>query len=213
MEVMEVMEIIEKAKIIPVIAIDDAKDAKPLAKALLDGGLPIAEVTFRTDAAEESIRIISKEYPEILVGAGSLTSSGQAKVAVEAGAKFLVTAGFNRGVVEYAVENHIPVVPGVCTPSELMWLMEYGLSLAKFFPAEQCGGPEMIKAIAAPFPKMKFLPTGGINAQNIKDYLALPMVVACGGSWMVKKSLINEGKFDEITSLTKEVMEYIHSED
>ena len=209
---MDVMEKVRELKILPVIKIDDAKDALPLAKALIDGGLPAAEVTFRTDAAEESIRAICAAYPDMLVGAGSLTSVEQAKAAYAAGAKFFVSAGFHRGVAEYATENGIPYFPGICTPSELMWLVEFGLPVAKFFPAGQMGGVKTIKAIAAAFPNMLFMPTGGVNAANIKEYLAYEKIIACGGSWMVKDTLINEGRFDEITRLTKEAMAMIHGE-
>lgn len=203
---MDVLAKVKEVKILPVIKIDHAKDAVPLAKALMDGGLPAAEVTFRTAAAEESIREICKAYPDMLVGAGSLTSVEQAKTAQAAGAQFFVSAGFHRGIAEYAVENKIPYFPGVCTPSEIMWLVELGLPVAKFFPAGQMGGLATIKAIAAAFPQMKFMPTGGVNPNNIKEFLAYDKIVACGGSWMVKDSLINEGKFDEITKLTAEAV-------
>ena len=206
---MDVLAKIKETKILPVIKIDNAKDAAPLAKALIDGGLPAAEVTFRTDAAEESIRTICREFPEMLVGAGSLTSVEQAKKAQEAGAQFFVTAGFHRGIAEYAVENKIPYFPGICTPSELMWLVEFGLPVAKFFPAGQMGGLKTIEAIGAAFPTMKFMPTGGVNASNVRDYLASDKIFACGGSWMVKDTLINEGRFDEITRLTREAMDLV----
>ncbi|WP_343209300.1 bifunctional 4-hydroxy-2-oxoglutarate aldolase/2-dehydro-3-deoxy-phosphogluconate aldolase [Anaerolentibacter hominis] len=203
---MDILAKVSELKIVPVIKIDDAKDAVPLAKALCDGGLPVAEVTFRTAAAEQSIKDISSNFPEMLVGAGSLTSVEQAETAVAAGAKFLVSAGFHRGVADYAVKNNIPYFPGVCTPSEIMWLVEYGLPVAKFFPAGQMGGLPTMKAIAAAFPTMKFMPTGGVNAANINEYLAWDKIVACGGSWMVKDTLINSGNFEEITRLTAEAV-------
>ena len=206
---MDVLERVKEVKILPVIKIDNAKDAVPLAKALIDGGLPAAEVTFRTAAAEESIKAICKEFPDMLVGAGSLTSVEQAKAAQAAGAQFFVSAGFHRGVAEYAVANNIPYFPGVCTPSEIMWLVELGLPVAKFFPAGQMGGLKTIKAIAAAFPTMKFMPTGGVNASNVCEYLSYDKIVACGGSWMVKDTLINEGRFDEITRLTREAMDLV----
>lgn len=201
---------IAEMKIVPVIKIDHASDAAPLAEALIGGGLPLAEVTFRTSAAEEAIHEM-KKFPEMLVGAGTITSVEQAKAACSAGASFLVTAGFHRAVTEFAVKNSIPIFPGVCTPTEIMLLLEYDLPVAKFFPAEQYGGTSTIKALSAPFPGMKFMPTGGINEKNILDYLAMPQVVACGGSWMVKESLINGQKFEEIKRLTEEAVQLIKS--
>lgn len=199
---------ITEMKIVPVIKIDDAADAAPLAEALIAGGLPLAEVTFRTSAAEEAIREMRK-FPEMLVGAGTITSVDQAKAACEAGAVFLVTAGFNKAVTEFAVKNNVPIFPGVCTPTEMMLLLEYNLPVAKFFPAEQYGGLSTIKALSGPFPGMKFMPTGGINEKNILDYLAAPQIVACGGSWMVKESLINNHQFDEIQRLAAEAVQLV----
>ena len=169
---MEILKQIESLKLLPVIKLDSSENAAPLAEALIAGGLPAAEVTFRTDAAEDSIKIMTQKYPEMLTGAGTITSVDQAERAMAAGASFLVTAGFNRKVTEYAVANHIPIFPGICTPTELMLLLEYQLPVAKFFPAEQYGGLKTIKALSAPFPNIKFMPTGGINATNIKEYLA-----------------------------------------
>ncbi|PWJ50591.1 bifunctional 4-hydroxy-2-oxoglutarate aldolase/2-dehydro-3-deoxy-phosphogluconate aldolase [Faecalicatena contorta] len=197
---------VAEKKIVPVVKLDRTSDAKPLGEALCAGGLPVAEVTFRTDAAEESIRIMKKEFPEMMVGAGTVVNVEQAKRALDAGASFLVSPGISRTVVEFALDNKLPVFPGTCTPSEVMIAMEYGLSLVKFFPAEQYGGLNTIKALAAPFPAMKFMPTGGINASNILDFLAFDRIIACGGSWMVKDSLIKEGNFAEITRLTGEAV-------
>lgn len=197
---------VAEKKIVPVVKLDRTSDAKPLGEALCAGGLPVAEVTFRTDAAEESIRIMKKEFPEMMVGAGTVVNVEQAKRALDAGASFLVSPGISRTVVEFALDNKLPVFPGTCTPSEVMIAMEYGLSLVKFFPAEQYGGLNTIKALAAPFPAMKFMPTGGINASNILDFLAFDRIIACGGSWMVKDSLIKEGNFAEITRLTAEAV-------
>lgn len=208
---MNIQEKIRALKIIPVITIDDAKDASPLGQALCAGGLPAAEVTFRTPAAEESIKIMAKEYPHMLVGAGSLTSVEQAKCALDAGASFLVTAGFNRKVTEYALEQKVPIYPGVCTPTELMLLLEYNLSVAKFFPAAQFGGLNTIKALSAPFPQMQFMPTGGINPANVLDYLSFEKIIACGGSWMVKPELISSGQFDQITLLTTQATTLVNS--
>lgn len=197
---------VAEKKIVPVVKLDRVADAKPLGEALCAGGLPVAEVTFRTDAAEESIKIMKKEFPEMMVGAGTVVNVEQAKRALDAGASFLVSPGISRPVVEFALENNLPVFPGTCTPSEVMIAMEYGLPLVKFFPAKQYGGLDTIKALAAPFPTMKFMPTGGINASNILDFLAFDKIIACGGSWMVKDSLINAGDFAEITRLTKEAV-------
>lgn len=193
-------------KIIPVVKLDRVSDAKPLGEALCKGGLPVAEITFRTEAAEESIRIMRKEYPDMMVGAGTVLNVEQARRALDAGATFLVAPGFCRSVVEFAIDNHLPVFPGTCTPSEVMAAMEYNLPVVKFFPAVQYGGLGTIKALAAPFPSLKFMPTGGINASNVLEFLAFDKIIACGGSWMVKDSLINEGNFEEIARLTAEAV-------
>lgn len=207
---MDINAKIESLKLVPVVVLEDAKDALPLAKALIDGGLPVAEVTFSTAAAEDSIRAISEAYPEMLVGAGTVTNLEQAKTAVAAGAKFLVTPGFSDEVTRYAVENDIPIFPGTCTPTEVMRAMSYGLKVVKFFPASQYGGLNTIKALSGPFPAMRFMPTGGINAGNVKEYLANKHIIACGGSWMVKGDLIAAGKFDEIKRLTQEAVALVN---
>jgi len=194
---------ISKIGIVPVVVIDNADDAAPLAKALWDGGLPCAEVTFRTAAAEQAIKNISEAYPQMLVGAGTVLTTEQVDQAVAAGAKFIVAPGLNPTVVSYCVEKEIPVIPGCCTPSDIERALSLGLTAVKFFPAEACGGVKMLKAIGAPYGKVKFMPTGGINADNLGSYLALPQVLACGGSWMVDKKLIAAGAFDEITARTK----------
>jgi len=198
-------KIVEK-KIVPVVKLDRVEDALPLGEALVKGGLPVAEVTFRTDAAEESIKRMKKEFKDMLVGAGTVVNAEQAKRAVAAGAVFLVSPGLSRPVIEYAVKENIPVFPGTCTPTEIMIAMEYGLNVVKFFPAKQYGGLTTIKALAAPFPSMKFMPTGGVNAQNMLEYLASDKIVAVGGSWMVKDALINEGNFAEVQRLTAEAV-------
>lgn len=200
------IEQVAAMKIIPVVKLDRVSDAKPLGEALCKGGLPVAEVTFRTEAAEESIRIMRKEFPEMMVGAGTVLNVEQARRALDAGATFLVSPGFSRSVVEFAIDNHLPVFPGTCTPSEVTAAMEYDLPVVKFFPAVQYGGLGTIKALAAPFPSLKFMPTGGINASNVLEFLAFDKVIACGGSWMVKDSLINEGNFEEIARLTAEAV-------
>ncbi len=202
----EVLQKIQKIGIVPVVVLNDAKDAKPLAKALCDGGLPCAEVTFRTDAAEESIRIMTKEFPKMLVGAGTVLTTEQVDRAVGAGAKFIVSPGLNPKVVKYCVDKGIPVTPGTANPSDVEQAIELGLEVVKFFPAEAAGGLNMIKSMAAPYVNMKFMPTGGINAGNINEYLAFPKILACGGSWMVKGDLVKAGQFDKITELTREAV-------
>lgn len=201
-----IIEEISKIGIVPVIALDDAKDARPLAEALYKGGLPCAEVTFRTDAAEESIRIIAEDFPDMLVGAGTVLTTEQVDRAVNAGAKFIVSPGLNPKVVSYCINKNIPVLPGTANPSDVEAAIELGLEVVKFFPAEAAGGIKMIKAMSAPYGKMKFMPTGGITADNLKEYLDFNKIVACGGSWMVKKNLVAAGKFDEIEALTKEAV-------
>ena len=203
----EVLEKIQKIGIVPVVVLDDAKDAAPLAKALCEGGLPCAEVTFRTAAAEESIRIMAKEFPEMLVGAGTVLTTEQVDRAVNAGAKFIVSPGLNPTVVKYCVDKGIPVTPGTSNPSDVEMAISLGLDVVKFFPAEAAGGINMIKAMAAPYTQMKFMPTGGINAKNINSYLAFDKILACGGSWMVKKDLVAAGEFDKIRDLTKEAVQ------
>ncbi len=200
----KVLEELAKIGIVPVVVINDAKDAKPLAEALIRGGLPCAEVTFRTDAAEESIRIISENFPEMLVGAGTVLTPEQADRAVAAGAKFIVAPGFNPKVVKHCIEKGYCMAPGTATPSEMEQAMDLGLDVVKFFPAENNGGLSMIKAVAAPYVNLKFMPTGGINANNVRDYLGFSKILCCGGSWMVKNDLIKAGNFARIEELTKE---------
>ena len=200
------LEQVEAKKIVPVVKLDRASDARALGEALCAGGLPVAEVTFRTDAAEESIRIMKREFPEMMVGAGTVVNVEQAERALAAGASFLESPGISRSVVEFALDHKLPIFPGTCTPSEVMTAMEYELLVVKFFPAAQYGGLNTIKALAAPFPSVRFMPTGGINASNIMEYLASDKIIACGGSWMVKDSLINAGDFEEITRLTAEAV-------
>ena len=205
----EVLEQFQKLGVIPVVVIDDAKDAAPLAKALVEGGLPCAEVTFRTAAAEEAIRIMCREYPEMLVGAGTVLTIEQVDRAVAAGAKFIVSPGINPKVVDYCVKKNIPITPGTCNPSNVETALEFGLDVVKFFPAEPAGGLKYIKAIAAPYVGMKFMPTGGINEKNVRDYLAYDRILACGGSWMVKGDLIKAGDFEKIKELTAEAVQIV----
>ncbi len=201
-----IVEEISNIGLVPVVALDNAADALPLAKALIDGGLPCAEVTFRTAAAEEAIALMSAHYPQMLVGAGTVLTCEQADRAVKAGAKFIVSPGLNPKVVSFCVENHIPVVPGCSSPSDIEVALELGLDTVKIFPAEAVGGLPFIKAVAAPYPHVKFMPTGGINSKNLNEYLAFPKIIACGGSWMVKKDLIAAHRFDEIERLTREAV-------
>lgn len=205
----KVLEQFQKLGVIPVVVIDDAKDAAPLAKALVEGGLPCAEVTFRTAAAEEAIRIMCREYPEMLVGAGTVLTIEQVDRAVAAGAKFIVSPGINPKVVDYCVKKNIPITPGTCNPSNVETALEFGLDVVKFFPAEPAGGLKYIKAIAAPYVGMKFMPTGGINEKNVRDYLAYDRILACGGSWMVKGDLIKAGDFEKIKELTAEAVQIV----
>ncbi len=193
--------------VVPVVVLDDARDAVPLAEALTEGGLPCAEVTFRTEAAEESIRLMSEKYPEMLVGAGTVLTIEQVDRAVAAGAKFIVSPGFDPEIVDYCLEKKIPVFPGCVTPSEVAQAAKRGMKVIKFFPAEQAGGIARIKAMAAPYTMMEFMPTGGIGVNNLKDYLSFDKIICCGGSWMVKGDLIKNGEFDKIRALTKEAVE------
>ena len=197
--------------VVPVVVLEDAKDALPLAKALKEGGLPCAEVTFRTDAAEESIRLIRREYPDMLVGAGTVLGIDQAERALEAGAKFIVSPGFDPQVVDDCLERDVPVFPGCITPSEVAQAVKRGMEVLKFFPAEQAGGLAMIKAMAAPYTMVKFMPTGGISEKNLKEYLECDKIICCGGSWMVKGSLIKNGEFGKIRKLVKEAVEWVAS--
>jgi len=205
----KVLEDIQKIGIVPVVVIDDVKDAEPLAKALCDGGLPCAEVTFRTEAAEESIRIMAEKFPEMLIGAGTVLTTEQVDRAVAAGAKFIVSPGLNPRIVKYCVEKNIPITPGCSSASDIEQALENGLEVVKFFPAEPAGGLPMIKALAAPYVGVKFMPTGGINQDNVKEYLKYNRILACGGSWMVKGDLIKAGDFAKITELTKEAVEIV----
>ncbi len=203
----EILEKIGKTAIVPVVLLENAKDAKPLARALCDGGLPCAEVTFRTEAAEEGIRVMAEEFPQMLVGAGTVLTTDQADRAIAAGARFIVSPGLNPRVVKHCLEKGITMLPGTATPSDVERAMEFGLDAVKFFPAEAAGGLAMIRAMAAPYINMKFMPTGGINEKNLRSYLDFPRVLACGGSWMVKGELIRAGKFDEIRELTRKAVE------
>ena len=201
-----VLEELGKIGIAPVIKIDDPEKAVPLARALAKGGIPCAEITFRTARAGEAISRISKEVPEVLAGAGTVLTTDQVDRAVDAGAKFIVSPGFNPKIVAYCVQKGIPVTPGCANPSDIEQALELGLEVVKFFPAEQAGGLEYIKAISAPYPNLKFIPTGGIGAENIAKYIAFEKILACGGSWMAGADLINSGDFAKITALSREAV-------
>lgn len=203
---MNITEQIQNLAVVPVVVLEDTEDALPLAKALCEGGLPCAEVTFRTDAAEESIKIMTEAFPDMLVGAGTVLTAEQVDQAVKAGAKFIVSPGFDPEIVDYCILKDIPVFPGCITPSEVAQAVKRGLKVIKFFPAEQFGGIAAIKALAAPYTDIKFMPTGGINPKNLENYLSDDKIIACGGSWMVKENLIKEGRFDEIRILTAEAV-------
>ena len=192
--------------LIPVIKIENPDDAVPLAKALIDGGLPAAEITFRTACASEAIKNITEAYPEMLVGAGTVLTTEQVDAAIAAGSKFIVSPGLNPKVTSYCLSKGIPMLPGCSNPSDIEAALELGLKTVKFFPAEAAGGLKMLKAMAAPYGQLTFMPTGGINADNLLDYLKFNKIVACGGSFMVKDELVKEKKWDEITALTKDAV-------
>ncbi len=202
-----VLEQINKIGIVPVVKIDRVEDAVPLAKALCAGGLPCAEVTFRTDAAAGAIKAMVENFPDMCVGAGTVLNAAQVDAAVEAGAKFIVSPGLNPKTVKYCIEKNVPITPGTSSPSDIEQAIELGLEVVKFFPAEQSGGLAKIKAMAAPYVNMKFMPTGGINAKNLNSYLDFPKIIACGGSWMVPGDLINAGDWAQIEKLTREAVQ------
>ena len=196
---------LEKLRVIPVVALEDADKAEPLADALCAGGLPCVEITLRTETALESIRaLVGRD--DLLLGAGTVHGSEQAKAAVDAGARFIVTPGFNPKTVTWCLENEVPVFPGTSSPTDLEMALDFGLKIVKFFPAEAIGGVKTLKAFAGPYGALRFIPTGGISPVNLVDYLALPQVVACGGSWMVKQDLIDGELFDEVTQLASEAV-------
>lgn len=197
---------IRLARLLPVVVLDEPSQAVPLARALVAGGLPVAEVTFRTAAAGEAIRRIAAEVPEMLLGAGTVLSIDNVKAARAAGATFLVTPGFNPSVVQAASDESLPIVPGINNPTGVEQAMSFGLGAVKFFPAEPSGGVAFLKALSGPYPGMRYVPTGGISAANVTSYLALPAVLACGGSWMVDPKLIREGRYDAITKLAAEAV-------
>lgn len=202
----EVLKTISKIGIVPVIALDDAKKAVPLAKALVAGGLPAAEITFRTAAAEEAIRAIKAEVPEMLVGAGTVTSKERLDRALAAGSEFIVTPGFNPDTVKYGIDKGALMLPGTATGGEMEQAMVLGLEAVKFFPAEDNGGIKKLKAMAGPYRELMWMPTGGVNTKNMMDYLSFPQIIACGGTWMVKKDLIEGECWDEITAICRDAV-------
>lgn len=201
-----VLEEIRRIRVIPVVAIRDSRDAEPLGEALVRGGLPCAEITFRTEAAPNSIRLLAHRG-DLLVGAGTVLTVEQAKTAVDQGARFIVSPGFSPKVVQYCMDNHILVTPGVCTPTDISNALEYGLKVVKFFPAEAFGGLQTLKAVSAPFPGLQFIPTGGIGPKNLVEYLTFPKVLAVGGSWIAETDPISAGRFVEITRLACQAAE------
>ena len=205
----DVIKLMGEIGVVPVITISDVDKAVPLAKALLAGGVPCAEVTFRTAEGEESIRRICAEVPEILLGAGTVLSTTQVDAAILAGAKFIISPGLNPKVVRYCLEKGVAVSPGCLTPSDMEAAMDMGLDVVKFFPAEQAGGLAYIKAVAAPYTGLRFIPTGGVSRSNLGAYMAFKKVLACGGSWMVKKELIDAENYEEISRLCREAAQIV----
>jgi 2-dehydro-3-deoxyphosphogluconate aldolase/(4S)-4-hydroxy-2-oxoglutarate aldolase len=203
---MNVIERVRQMGVIPVVSIPRLEQALPLAEALLEGGLPCAEVTFRTAAASDAIRQIRARFPEIFLGAGTVLSVEQAEAAASAGAEFIVSPGTNPAVVDYCRSRGVSVFPGVCTPTEIEMALARGIEVVKFFPAEAMGGVKFLRALCAPYQQVRFIPTGGIDASNLGQYLALPAVLACGGSWMVKPELLSAGDFAQVRRLAGEAV-------
>lgn len=208
---MSVLETIRQLKLVPVIVIDDPNSAPALGRALVEGGLPCAEVTFRTTGAREALARLTGECPEVLAGAGTVLTPAQARDALDAGAKFIVAPGFNPSVVDYCLENDVPVFPGIATPTEIEAAMTRDLTVLKFFPAEPLGGLSYLRAISAPYGSLEFMPTGGISIQNVETYLAFSKVVACGGSWMAQSEWITTGDFTRIADEVRKAVVAVHS--
>lgn len=207
----KILDEIANKRIVPVVVLRNIADAKPLAKALCDGGLPCAEITFRTETAADCIKIMSEEFPDMLVGAGTVLTPAQADQAMKAGAKFIVSPGFNPTMVKHCIKKKYPVIPGVNNPSDIEAALSFGLTFLKFFPAEASGGLEMIKALSAPYPQIRFMPTGGITPENLHTYLAFDKVAACGGTWMVRDELLKLQNFEEIKKLTEDALRTVRS--
>ena len=199
----KLIDTIHNLGIIPVTVLNNSQDAQSLAQALLRGNLPCAEITFRTECAAKSIEIIAKNYPQIITGAGTVLTTQQVDAAIGSGAQFIVTPGFNPKIVEYCLKNNYLIFPGVMTPSEMETALQMGLKVLKLFPVQPVGGIEYLKAVSSPYPMLKFIPTGGINAENLQSYVSHKSVLACGGSWMVNQKLIAEKNWEQITFLTQ----------
>ncbi len=195
-------------KVIPVIAINKVEDAIPLGRTLVENGMPCAEITFRTECAVDAIAAMRKEFPEMLIGAGTVLTNAQVDQAIEAGVDFIVSPGFNPRTVQYCLDKGVAIVPGVNNPSLVEQAMEMGLRTLKFFPAEPSGGVGMLKALTAVYP-VKFMPTGGVSLKNVDEYLSIPSVLACGGTWMVPTNLIDEGKWDELGTLVRDAVKHV----
>ena len=206
---MDMMEQLSRIGIVPVIAINDAADAVPLAQALIDGGLPCAEVTFRTAAAADAIKNMTEAFPNMVVGAGTVLTCEQVDRAVAAGAKFIVSPGYNEDVVKHCIDIELPVLPGTVTPSEVTAAENLGLKVTKFFPASQYGGLNTIKALAAPFVGHRFMPTGGVSTAIVEEYLSSSAIIACGGTWMVKPALFADGDFSKVEQIAREAMDVV----
>lgn len=206
----EITQQIEQLKVVPVVAIENVDDAGRLADALVEGGIPCAEITLRTDAGIKVIESLSNRS-DFLVGAGTVHNADQAAAVVDAGGKFIVAPGFNPKTVSWCIDNQIPVFPGTSNPTDLEMALEFGLDIVKFFPAEAMGGVKTLKAFHGPYRSIRFMPTGGVSMANLPDYLSLPYVIACGGSWLVKSNLIAEGRFDEITRLAAETVQLVNT--
>ena len=204
-----VLQLMKKSGVIPVVVLDDTAQALPTANALLAGGVSVMEITFRTAAAADSIKAVSENCPEMLVGAGTVVTLDQCKQALECGAQFIVSPGLDPEVVSWCVERNVPITPGCVTPTEIIAAMKLGLNVVKFFPAGVYGGLKAMKALAAPFGRIKFIPTGGVEAKNLKEYLEAPFVHAVGGSWLCPKKEIAAGNFDAVTALCREASEIV----
>lgn len=207
----QILQQLRTLKIVPVIALDKAQDILPLGKILIENGLPVAEITFRSAAAQEAIRLLRHTYPEMLIAAGTVLTVEQVVQAKEAGADFVVTPGFNPKIVQLCQDLQLPITPGVNSTMAIEAALDRGITAVKFFPAEASGGAKMIKALVAPYSQLQIMPTGGIGLHNIQDYLAIPNVVACGGSWFVEKSLINGQNWQEIEKLTQEALQKVQN--
>ena len=206
---MDIMQKLEQAGIIPVVVLDRTEDAVPTAKALLKGGIGVMEITFRTAAARDALRAVAENVPEMIVGAGTVLNVAQCEAASQAGAQFIVSPGLDIPLTESCIREGLAVIPGCVTPSEIMAILALGLKTVKFFPASVYGGLDAMKALSGPFPGLKFIPTGGVNAGNLREYIAAPFISAAGGSWMCKKADIAAGKFDQISALSEEAVRII----